>query len=114
MGKSSSRIPGPTVPPVTIGQVRYEQVRNGLVAGFGQMGGYLAAYGGGSGRRLWTLKVYENRRLSDKEGDVQNVFFKSMSAQPDGTLLIESERGGRFVVDPASRTSRPAASAGAQ
>jgi hypothetical protein len=113
MGKSSSRIPGPTVPPVTIGQIRYEQVRNGLVAGFDQMGGYLAAVDGESGQQLWTLKVYENKRLSDKEGDVQDVFFKSMSAQPDGTLLIENERGGRFVVDPADRTSRPVTPAGA-
>ena len=114
MGKSSSRIPGPAVPPVTIGQVRYEQVRNDLVAGFDQMGGYLAAYDGEGGQQLWTLKVYENKRLSDKEGDVQDVFFRSMSAQPDGTLLIENERGGRLGVDPTGRASRPVARVGAQ
>jgi hypothetical protein len=110
MGKSSSRIPGPTVPPVTIGKVRYEQVRNGLLEGFDQMGGYLAAFDVESGSQLWTMKVYENKRLPDKEGDVQDVFFKSMTAQPNGTLLIENERGGRFVVDPAIRTSKPVAS----
>ncbi|HET7332961.1 hypothetical protein [Dyella sp.] len=108
MGKSSSRIPAPTVGAVTIGKVRYEQVRNGLLAGFDQMGGYLAAYDVESGKQLWTLKVYDNRRLSDKEGDVQDVFFKSMKAQPDGSLLIENEQGKRFVVDPSARTSSAA------
>lgn len=107
MGKSSSRIPSPTVAPVTIGNVRYEQIRNGLLAGFDQMGGFLAAYDATSGKQLWTLKVYDNQRLSDKEGDVQDVFFKSMTARPDGTLLIENERGKRFVVDPNTRTSSP-------
>lgn len=112
MGKSSSRIPGPTVPPVTIGKVRYVQVRNGLLEGFDQMGGYLAAFDVESGNQQWTLKVYENKRTSDKEGDVQDVFFKSMTAQPDGTLLIENERGGRFVVDPSVRTSTSVAPKG--
>lgn len=72
----------------------YEQVRNGLLAGFDQMGGYLAAYDAESGRELWTLKVNDNKRNPEKEGDVQDVFFKSMTTQPDGTLLIENERTG--------------------
>ena len=114
MGKSSSRIPGPTVPPVTIGKVRYEQVRNGLLEGFDQMGGYLAAFDVESGKQLWTLKVYDNKRRPDKEGDAQDVFFKSMTAQPAGKLLIENERGGRFVVDPASRSSTPVTSVNTQ
>lgn len=108
MTKSSSRIPAPSVPPVTTGGVRYEQVKNGLLAGFDQMGGYLAAFDAQSGKQLWTLRVYENRRSSDKEGDVQDVFFKAMALQPDGTLVIENERGARFVVDPKTRTSKAA------
>ena len=108
MKKSGSRIPSPAVAAVSTGNVRYEQVLNGLLAGFDQMGGYLAAYDDASGRQLWTLKVYDNRRLPDREGDVQDVFFKSMSLLPDGTLLIENERGARFIVDPAARMSRAA------
>jgi hypothetical protein len=105
MQKSGSRIPAPTVPPVSTGGVRYEQVKNGLTAGFEQMGGYLAAYDEASGQQLWTLKVYDNRRVAGKEGDVQDVFFKSMTLQADGTLLIENERRARFAVDPKARTS---------
>lgn len=105
MNKSGSRIPSPAVAAVKAGGVRYEQVSNGLLAGFDQMGGYLAAYDDASGRQLWTLKVYDNQRSPDREGDVQDVFFKSMSVRPDGTLLIENERGARYVVDPTARTS---------
>jgi hypothetical protein len=108
MSKSGSRIPAPTVEPVRNQGVRYEQVKNGLLAGFDQMGGYLAAYDDTSGRELWTLKVYDNKRNPEREGDVQDVFFKSMILLDDGSLMIENERGARFKVDPATRSVTPA------
>jgi hypothetical protein len=108
MNKSSSRVPAPAVAPVVVGGVRYEQMPNGRLAGFDQMGGCLAAYEVTSGAQLWTLTVYDNKRVQGKEGDVQDVFFKSMVAQADGTLLIENERGGRFVVSPIARSVAPA------
>ena len=42
--------------------MRYEQVSNGLPAGFDQMGGYLSAYDEASSKLRWSLKVYDNRR----------------------------------------------------
>jgi hypothetical protein len=108
MQKSGSRIPAPAVPQVSAGGVRYEQVNNGFAAGFDQMGGYLAAYEESSGRLLWTLQVYDNRRIPGKEGDVQDVFFKAMTLQSDGTLLIENERHARFTVDTKARAVTPA------
>jgi hypothetical protein len=103
-----SRIPAPPVNPIEVDGVRYEQIRNGLTAGLDQMGGYLAAIDIASGRQLWVLKVYDNRRDPALEGDVQDVFFRSMTRQADGTLLIENERRLRFVVDPATRSVTPA------
>lgn len=103
-----SRIPAPQVAPIEIDGVRYQQIRNGLLAGFDQMGGWLEAVDAVSGERLWVLKVYENRRDPTLEGDAQDVFFRSMSRQSDGTLLVENERRGRFVVDPKARTVSPA------
>jgi len=103
-----SRIPAPQVAPIEIDGVRYEQVRNGLLAGLDQMGGWLAAVEVASGKQLWVLKVYDNRRDPTLEGDAQDVFFRSMTRQADGSLLIENERRGRFVVDPAARTVSPA------
>ncbi|MCG5052496.1 MAG: hypothetical protein KA712_06015 [Myxococcales bacterium] len=108
MMKSGSRIPAPKVEPIVLEGIRYEQVRNGLLAGLDQMGGYLAAYDDASGHRLWFLKVYGNRRTGEKEGDAQDVFFRSMVAESDGTLRIENERRELFLVDVNSRTvSRP-------
>lgn len=109
MQKSGSRIPAPVVPPITLADVRYEQVPNGLLAGFEQMGGYLAAYDVVTGKQLWTLKVYDNQRDSEKEGDVQDVFFKSMVLQADGSILVENERHKKFIVDPVAKTSSPVA-----
>ncbi|RYF75967.1 MAG: hypothetical protein EOO29_23250 [Comamonadaceae bacterium] len=107
MQKSGSRIPAATVAPVVIEGVSYEQVKNGLQAGLDQMGGFLQARNVASGEVLWVLKVYENPRNPEREGDVQDVFFRSMTLHDGGKLLIENERGRRFVVDPARRTSEP-------
>jgi len=105
--KSGSRIPAPTVAPVKAGGLRFEQIKNGLTVGLPQMGGYLQAFDDATGEKLWTLKVYDSKKPSNKEGGAQEVFFKSMSAQPDGTLLIVNERGLRFIVDPKAKTSKP-------
>jgi hypothetical protein len=104
MSRSESRIPPPAVDPIRSDGVRYEQVMNGFQAGLDQMGGYLAAYDAARGQRLWTLKVYENVRRPDREGDVQDIFFRSMLLQDDGRLLIENERGDRYLVDPEARS----------
>lgn len=78
MSTSSSRIPSPVVGPVVFGSTRFEQ--------------------------LWTLKVYDSQRTPGKEGDVQDTFFKSMQTTSAGMLLIENERGARYLVDPVMRS----------
>ncbi len=104
---SASRAPPPRVPPVFIAGVRYAQVPGDLEKD-GQVGGMLAAYDA-SNRELWRLKVYENPRRPELEGDVQDVWFRSLRAE-GSKLLIENERGERFEVDPATRhvSGRPA------
>ncbi|WLI87425.1 hypothetical protein Q4S45_11765 [Massilia sp. R2A-15] len=97
---SASRVPAPRVAPVFIGGVRYAQVA-GNPDTDGQVGGMLAAFDASS-RELWRLKVYENARRPDLEGDVQDVWFRSLRVQGE-RLLIENERGEQFEVDPAAR-----------
>lgn len=97
---SASRAPPPRVPPVFVAGVRYAQVA-GDPDTDGQVGGLLAAYDA-SNRELWRLKVYVNARRPGLEGDVQDVWFRSLRAEGD-KLLIENERGERFEVDPATR-----------
>jgi len=100
-GPRASRLPPAKVDPVTIGGIRYSQ-RIGKESVDGQVGGILAAYDG-AGELLWTVKVYDNRRRPDLEGDVQDVFFSSMSLEPDGRLRIVNENGDTFLVDVKTR-----------
>jgi len=98
---TASRPPPPEVAPVTIRGVRYAQ-RAGTVAEHGQVGGLLVATDA-HGALLWTLKVYDNVRRDGLEGDVQDVFFESMSLGGDGRLRIVNESGLVFLVDVATR-----------
>lgn len=104
---TASRVPPPRVPPVFIAGMRYAQVP-GDVETDGQVGGILAAFDA-SNHEVWRLKVYENPRRPELEGDVQDVWFRSLRAE-GGKLLIENERGQRFEVDPVTRQvlGRPA------
>jgi hypothetical protein len=92
----ASRAPPRRLPPVIIDAVRYACVA-GEIDRDGQIGGILGAFDG-SNRELWRLRVYENVRIPGLEGDVQDIYFRSMRA--DGSmLLIENEIGERFEVD---------------
>lgn len=104
MSISASRIPAPQITPIVINNIRIEQIKNGLNAGFEQMGGYLAAYDVDSNELLWSLKVYDNLRSSDMEGDVQDVFFRTMTLQPNGNILIENEKRIKYEVNIESKS----------
>lgn len=97
---AAKRAPPPRIPSVFIAGVRYAQVP-GDVEADGQVGGFLAAYDA-SHREIWRIKVYDNPRNPELEGDVQDVWFRSLRAE-GGKLLIENERGLRLEVDPATR-----------
>jgi hypothetical protein len=96
------------VPPVERAGVRYEQNLNATEAEFGQVGGVLNARDVNTGALLWSLKVYPNARQAGLEGDVQDVFFRSMAFDDQGHLVIENERGARFLIDVATRSVIPA------
>jgi hypothetical protein len=100
-GPSASRVPPPKVEAVMIDGIRYAQ-RPGRESVDGQVGGLLSAYDS-AGKLLWTLKVYENVRRPDLEGDVQDVYFSSMAVEPDGRLRIVNENEEVFLVDVKSR-----------
>lgn len=95
-----SRAPPKRVPPVVISGVRYAPVA-GDIDRDGQIGGILGAFDA-SNRELWRLRVYENVRVPGLEGDVQDVYFRSMRAE-GSKLLIENEVGERFEVDTVTR-----------
>jgi hypothetical protein len=90
----------PQVPPVKIGGVRYEQARLGPQEAKGLRSGYLAAYQGDGDVLLWRVKVYDVAYDPQLEADVQDVWFRKMSASPDGKqILIENEIGDQYAVE---------------
>src|SRR5262249_33870146 len=86
--------------------IRYER-RIGADGIDPQVGGLLTAYDAATGRALWTLAVYDNRRDPMLEGDAQDVFFREMRFEADGSLLVVNERGERFRGDVRARPSTP-------
>lgn len=105
-GFRAKRVAPPEVAPVILDGVRYTQVI-GRESIDGQVGGLLAACRA-DGEALWTMKVYDNRRQPHLEGDVQDVFFRSMSVEADGRLRIVNERGVTFLVDVRARSATSA------
>ncbi len=97
----------PKVPAVTLNGTRYEQAVLPRDETTGQRTGWLAAFRGASEELLWRVRVYELAVDPALEGDVQDVYFKTMTATPDGhALLVENERGQRYMVDVRTRTVR--------
>lgn len=96
------------VPPVTIKNTRFDVIHWGKDRGFGQNGGYIAAFDNASNEELWTLKIYDITYDSELESDVQDVFIVSMSKSFFGNKLkITDEKGRRYVVDTETRTVLP-------
>jgi hypothetical protein len=105
-GLMSSRPIVADVAPVVIDNVRYEPTVQTTTPGPEHAPGVLGAYDVTTGTRLWTLKVYSRPIDPRLESDVQEDHIKNLMATPDGKLLVVTETGHRYEVDPVSRTSR--------
>jgi len=101
----ADRSPPLRIEPIVKDGVRYER-KIGSASDV-QVGGLLAAFDATSGKELWTLIVYDNKRRDDLEGDAQDIFFSSMKFQADGSLLIVDEVGRRYAVDVKKKTVTP-------
>lgn len=67
-------------------------------------GGVVAARDLKSGRLLWSLRVYQTTRDDRLEGDVQDVFIKTLAHDKVHELLVLADETGRvFVIDLKSR-----------
>jgi hypothetical protein len=101
---SAKRVGPPVVPPVTIGKNRFKAIHWGKEKGFGQNGGYIAAYDLRTGKELWKLRVYDIVYDPKMESDVQDVFIEKMGRTAKGLLEITDENGRQYRVDPRTRT----------
>jgi hypothetical protein len=99
------RVAPPELAPVVIDSVSYSVLHFGLAEGLEQNGGYLVANDRHTGKRLWLLKVYENKIDPNLERDVQDVFITSL--KKSGKLLeVIDEKGRHYSVDPKTRQVR--------
>lgn len=104
---SFDRSPPPDVPPVVRDGKRYVQHIGTYDESIGQSGGLLDIIDDSTGRTIATVKVYDNARIPDLEGDVQDIFFESMEFDDSGKLIITDEVGRRFAVDVVTHISEP-------
>jgi hypothetical protein len=103
---SFDRSPPPKVDPVVRDGKRYAQYLGTHDDSIGQSGGLLEISEEATGKRLALIKVYDNQRKPDIEGDVQDIFFASMAFDSSGKLIITDEVGRRFAVDVDKRESQ--------
>ena len=98
---------GPAPPPpagVSAAGVHYTAITNGTARGLDQPTGYIAATDAKTGRELWTLKIYPTRTDPEMEQDKQDLYIAKLAlADNRRALLVTDERGGRYMVDLASR-----------
>ena len=84
--------------PVKIDPVVYDGIRYLAPNDEGRRG-YIEAWDAGTNKKLWELTVFTNRIDPKLEEDVQWIFIKALNIQ-DGRLLITSEDGKIYQVDP--------------
>lgn len=104
----ADRGPPPEVPAIVRDGIRYAQGDEGRDPGLPQASGVLVASDDFSGKRLWTLAVYDEVADAHRAPDARWVFFKSMAFDPDGRLRVVNEDDQAFLVDVRRRTSTPA------
>lgn len=103
---SPSRPSPPQVEPVVHGGVRYEQDMNSYSHGGTQPGGYLVAMDPATEERLWMLKVYEIPSQDAAGVTTPGRYFRAMRLVPGkDEIEIESEVGGKYLIDLVTRTS---------
>jgi hypothetical protein len=81
--------------PVTVGNIKYSAPhRNGTHK---QMG-FIEARAPKSGELIWSRQIYAVKYDPDLEGDVQDVFMKSITVEGNH-LIITNERNSKYQLD---------------
>lgn len=92
------------LPPVILGNTRYEAPLWGKSRDLGQNGGHVVAINQTTGEEMWVARLYEIVYDPDMEEDKQDLFLVSLTLDTAGTrLLAEDERGRKFALDLFSR-----------
>ncbi|MBI3228692.1 MAG: hypothetical protein HYZ45_00430 [Burkholderiales bacterium] len=88
------------LPPVLLGNTRYEAPLWGKGRGLTQNGGHVVAINNTTGEELWVVALYEIQYDPDMEEDKQDLFLTSLKVDVAGSrLLAEDERGRKYALD---------------
>ena len=104
----ADRGPPPQVPDVVRDGVRYAQGDAERDQGLAQASGMLVVSDDFSGKRLWTLAVYNAGVDAKKNADARSIFFKTMAFDPNGRLRVVNEDDQAFLVDVGRHVATPA------
>ena len=94
----AKRIAPAEIPAITTGQAVYSVPHFGFKNGTGQNGGVIHARDPKTKELLWSVQVYKTVYNKALEGDVQDVFIKSLSFDKKHNLLIMSDEISRVFV----------------
>jgi hypothetical protein len=103
LGRTNERYPPPTVSPVLINGVEFRvpNLEEGVVE----------AWEIKSQEMLWTKKVYSTLKIPFQEKDTQWVFISKLTQNSKtNELLIENERGRKYILDVVTKKVRAAES----
>ena len=104
----TDRGPPPDVPPIVRDGVRYAQGDAERDQGLAQASGMLVVSDDFSGKRLWTLAVYNAGVDAKRDASSRSIFFKTMAFDPDGRLRVVNEDDQAFLVDVRRHVATPA------
>lgn len=94
----AKRISPAEIPAITTDQVVYSVPHFGFKNGTSQNGGVIHARDPKTKKLLWSVQVYKTVYNKALEGDVQDVFIKSLSLDETHNLLIMSDEKLRVFV----------------
>ena len=94
LAEAKRRVPAKVLP-VKVGNIEYSAPhRNGTQK---QMG-FIEALDLKSGKIIWSRQIYTVKYDPDLEGDVQDVFIKSITVEGNN-LIITNERNSKYQLD---------------
>ena len=81
--------------PVTVGNIEYSAPHR---SGTHKQMGFIEARAPKSGELIWSRQIYAVKYDPDLEGDVQDVFIKSITVEGNN-LIITNERNSKYQLD---------------
>lgn len=96
------------VPSVVVGHERISAPHFTEIGGVPVRGGVLESRDSETGKVVWSVRIYKTDYDPNLEGDVQDVFIKTLSHDAvHGLLIMSDEKGRVFVLDLQSRQVTP-------